>query len=451
MPRQLMSWPLNQPVPKKLLSIWATAALLAAGAAGCDFLGWVGPPRPALPPKTAAPSPEHDLVERPPDELVDGRVLLGSPSLTAGITGAGPLTLPQVEAWLADPQQHEPLDFVLPIGLRELADQVRIPPDNPLTRAKIELGRQLFADPRLAGSGKRMACFQCHVPRNAFTDHALVGDPTKGVPRRAPPALINRLFSETQFWDGRAGSLEEQVLQPIYSSYEMANTPEGLLAFLSSNPVYRRQFELIFGELSEQNVAKALASFVRAIVSGDSPYDYWRGLQAFEGKDPADLSDAERAELEALQAGAGRYPWSAAAAKGHALFVGKAKCAACHSGPNFSDEKFHNVGIGRDDTEEPDLGRYVVTGREADRGAFKTPTLRHVAETGPYMHRSQLSTLQAVVDYLAAGGAPGPHQDPLVELLDLSAAERRQLIAFLASLSGRLPPVSLGRLPEVTD
>ncbi|MFO0897510.1 MAG: cytochrome c peroxidase [Pirellulales bacterium] len=414
--------------------------LLVLTTAGCDALL---PPRPPAPPKTAAPSPAHDLVERPPDQLVEGKILLGSPSLTAGITGNGPLALAEVEAWLADPKNHEPLEFVLPLGLRELASEVKIPADNPLTRAKIELGRQLFVDPRLSHPDRKIACFFCHIPLHSFTDHVVVGNPEGGLPKRVPPMTINRLFGEAQFWDGRAATLEAQTVMPIFSSHELGSSPAACLAFLEGNPVYRRQFEKIFGQVSVDNVGRALASFLRAIVTGPSRYDYWREQQRLRALPPGDSNPHEQAEADKL---ARLYPFSSVAQRGHALFTGKAGCADCHTGPNFTDEQFHNLGVGFDGPK-PDLGRFLVTGKEADRGAFRTPTLRNVSRSPGYMHASQLSSLADVVDFFVAGGIANQQLDPALRPLELSKQEKAELLAFLESLTSPVPPVSLGRLP----
>jgi cytochrome c peroxidase len=424
----------------------ALVALVAVAAVGCDLM----PPKPVPRSRTASQGAQLDEISRPPDVIIDGKILLGSQSLTAGITGSGPLTLADVETWLADARNHEPLEFVLPLGLRSMAGDTKIPPDNPLTRAKIELGRQLFVDMRLSGPDRNHACFHCHMPGRAYSGVDLAGDPAAGVPMRIAPSILNRIFSESQFWDGRRATLEEQVTDPIFSPYEMNNSPAGLLALLNSAPAYRRQFEVIFGEVSVENAARALACFVRALVGAEAPFDFWMELKAWEGRDQATLSEAERRFADKVRTFAREVPFSPTARKGHALFVGKAGCQACHSGANFTDEKFHNVGAGWDDPLS-DEGRQRVTGRVEDRGAFKTPTLRNLRNSRRYMHADQLETLEDVVDWLSNGGTPNPHLDPLVRPLNLSPAEKRQLLAFLEALNGRTPALALGRLPETVD
>jgi len=286
------------------------------------------PPKPKYASRAESQSVALDEISRPADVFVDGKILLGSPSLTAGISGSGPLSLGDVEVWLADPKIHEPLEFTLPLGLRSLAGEVKIPADNPLTRAKIELGRQLFVDMRLSGPERNHACIHCHMPSRNFTGVNLAGDLASGVPMRIPPSVLNRIFTEAQFWDGRRPTLEAQVTDPIFSPYEMNNTPEKLVELLRGIPAYRRQFEVIFGEVSVNSVGQALASFVRALVGGESPYDFWAELQAWEQRDPATLTEEERQFLEKLRSAQEQRPVSSAAQKGHALFVGKAGCQA---------------------------------------------------------------------------------------------------------------------------
>jgi cytochrome c peroxidase len=180
--------------------------------------------------------------------------------------------------------------------------------------------------------------------------------------------VVNRIFSEAQFWDGRAATLEQQVTEPIFSPYEMKNTPEGLVAFLESTPGYRRQFEVIFGGVSVEAVGKALACFVRVLVTGESPYDYWREKEAWKGRDLTSATEAQRQKHEQLLALARQSPFSTSARKGYELFVGKAGCSHCHAGPNFTDEKYHNVGVGMDEAD-PDLGRARVMPSRPPRSA----------------------------------------------------------------------------------
>jgi cytochrome c peroxidase len=177
---------------------------------------------------------------------------------------------------------------------------------------------------------------------------------------------------------------------------------------------YQEQFRKVFGtDFNTEGVAKAIAAYVRTILSGNSPYDRFRA-----------------GDTTAL---------SPAAQRGLALFEEKARCTRCHTGFNFTDEDYHNIGVGMD-REHPDLGRYTVTKDEADKGAFKTPTLRDVASRGPYMHDGSLKTLEEVVDYYAKGGTANPWLSPKSQLLNLTAQERADLIAFLHALTGEVAP-----------
>ena len=278
----------------------------------------------------------------------------------------------------------------------------------------------------------------------------MVGDPANGVPGRIPPSILNRVFTDAQFWDGRRATLEDQVTDPIFSPYEMANTPERLSLFLARTPAYRRQFEVIFGQVSVENASKALASFVRVLVGGEAPFDFWSELKDWQARDPNTLSEADKQYVGKLKRFAEQAPLSLTAQKGHALFMGKAGCHACHSGPNFTDEKYHNLGVGWGDPLV-DAGRQRATGQVQDRGAFKTPTLRNLRNSNRYMHTDEFATLEEALDWISAGCTPNPHLDPLVKPLNLSATEKRQLLAFLEALNGRTPIVALGRLPETAE
>jgi cytochrome c peroxidase len=298
----------------------------------------------------------------------------------------------------------------LPFGLDESA--VVIPADNPLTKEKIELGRILFFDKRLS-KDNTVACASCHIAQFAFTD----GKPVSaGIKRlkgdRSAPGSVNRIFSSVQFWDGRADTLEDQSIGPFISPVEhgFINHDE-MVAKMRKIEGYRKLFKEVFGtDVTIDGVGKAIASFQRTILSGNSPADRF------------DLGG----EANAI---------SPEAQKGLELFRGKARCTRCHSGFNFTDEKFHNLGIGWDNNKV-DLGRYMVTKNPEDIGAFKTPTLREVARSAPYMHDGRFKTLAEVVNFYDKGGVKNPHQDNLVIPLELTDEEKRDLIAFLQTLNG---------------
>jgi cytochrome c peroxidase len=285
------------------------------------------------------------------------------------------------------------------------------PPDNPLTPERAALGRELFFEKRLS-SDASVSCAVCHDPELAYTDKnpVAVGVKEQKGTRRTP-RLINRAYGRSFFWDGRAASLEEQVLKPIANPIEMNLPLEDAIAMLRADPRYREKFEAAFqGEPTPERLSFALAAYVRTILSGDAPYDrYLAG-------DETALSEAQK--------------------RGLALFRGKAACAVCHVGPNLTDERFHNTGIGWKDGRQADEGRAAISGDAADIGAFKTPPLREAARTGPYMHDGSKATLEDVIEFYDDGGEENPNLDLDVQPLHLTAVEKSDLAAFLEALNG---------------
>ena len=385
-------------------------------------------------------------------------VTLGDPSLTSGIPGTGPLTLEQIKKWLADPNNHRPLDVKLPRGLAGGAKNMVIPPDNPITRAKIELGRQLYFDPRLSADDT-ISCASCHHPDEGFTRHTQFGIGIRGqMGGRNSPVSYNRILSAAQFWDGRAPSLEAQAVGPIANPIEMGNTHKAVVEKLKKIPGYAIQFERIFDDgVTIDNVGKAIATFERVIVTGPSPYDDYEPFRTFVEAYREDLEDMEAFKEEEpdlykkyleLKRVAERNPMSESAKRGRTLFFSqKAGCSACHTGANFTDEKYHNLGVGMD-KPNPDLGRYAVTKKDSDRGAFKTPTLRNVALTAPYMHDGSQKTLEEVVEWYDRGGHPNPYLSKDIRKLGLTDQEKQDLVAFMKALTGAFPKIERGRLPK---
>lgn len=301
----------------------------------------------------------------------------------------------------------------LPSGLD--AQLYKVPDNNPITPEKVALGWQLFYDPRLS-SDETISCASCHLPDAGFADprpgSVGVGGAVGG--RNAPP-VINAAFNATQFWDGRSPSLEDQALGPIQNPIEMANTLEKVEARLGEIPGYRQQFEAVFGaeRITAEMVGKAIASFERVVLSGNSPWDRWLAT-----RDETVISDAVR--------------------RGEELFRGDAGCSQCHVGTNFTDAPFdlyHNIGVGME-ADEPDLGRFVVS---QHRGAFKTPTLRNITETAPYMHDGSQETLEEVLEYYVGGGEANPWLDPKMKPLELSDQEKQDLLEFMRALTGEVP------------
>lgn len=384
-------------------------------------------------------------------------VRLPDSTLTAGVPGEGDLELEEVEKWLADPKNHVVLKPELPLGLKAGEAEMKGLEENPLTRAKIELGRQLYFDPRLS-SDVSISCASCHAPNHGYAAATRFGvgvGAQEG--NRNSPVAYNRILSGAQFWDGRAASLEEQAIGPIANPIEMSNTHEACIECLKGMPGYVAQFNLVFDDgLTIDNVAKAIASFERTLVTGPAPWDYYKQLDDFEQQFAADVEDLDALKEEdeelyneymALKKASDDHPISESAIRGGKLFFSdKAGCTACHLGANFTDEKYHNLGVGMD-AAEPDLGRFVVSKAEIDKGAFKTPTCRNVAQTAPYMHDGSQATLEEVVEWYAKGGHPNQWLSEKVKKLDLTDQDKADLVAFMKEgLTGELPKVEEDRL-----
>jgi len=303
-----------------------------------------------------------------------------------------------------------------------------VPEDNPITPEKVALGWQLFYDPRLSGD-ETISCASCHLPEAGFADPRPGSIGMGGaVGGRNAPTVINSIFSETLFWDGRAASLEEQAVGPIQNSIEMANTLEAVEERLAEIPGYRQQFQSVFGtdEITGDLVGKAIATFERMVVSADSPWD-----RALASNDQSLISDAAR--------------------RGNALFNGEAGCSQCHAVTRITDtptDLYQNTGVGMSH-DEPDLGRFEQSGEDEDRGAFKAPPLRNITETAPYMHDGSLATLEDVIAFYDRGGEPNAWLDEKMKPLQLSDQERGDLLAFLDSLTGSVPAFTkrVPRLP----
>ena len=320
-------------------------------------------------------------------------------------------SLAAVAVLLASTHQVDAEPLRIPFGLEAMA--VAVPADNPITPEKVELGRQLFFDPRWSRS-KTVACVSCHAPEHGWSDPRRLSVRGDGRPTpRHSQTLVNRAFSTAQQWTGARTSLEHQALKSSDSD------PETVVRHLGPIPGYQAQFQRVFGTgVTAENVARAIAAFERTILSGNAPYD------RFVAGD--------------------RDAMSASAARGFALFVGKAGCVSCHAGANFTDERFHNIGIGMQQ-DKRDLGRYEVTKLEKDRGAFKTPTLRDVAVRPPYMHDGSVATLAEVVAFYDRGGIANPGRSPLVRRLELSPEEQADLVAFMEALTGAVDPAVVRR------
>lgn len=300
-----------------------------------------------------------------------------------------------------------------PLGLPEPA----APSDED--EALAGLGARLFFDPILSAD-RSVACASCHRPERAFADELVFSRGAHGrTAARNTPTLLNRAFGRRFSWDGRAASLEEQALLPIENPLEMDLPLADALARLQDDPIYRGEFERVLGGApTDGGLARALAAYVRRLVLGDSPVDRFRAGEF------AALDDEARAGL-----------W---------FYESRGGCWRCHGGANFSDEDFHNTGVGArpgaDGVRVPEPGRAALSGDPADLGRFKTPTLRGLARSAPYMHDGSLATLAEVVEFYRLGGRANPNLDPLLAPLEMSAADARNLTAFLRALSAEGPP-----------
>ena len=337
------------------------------------------------------------------------------------------------------------LEERLPRGVSAVLYELAVPPAAAPTPDRVALGDKLFNDKRLSVNDQ-VSCATCHDPARGFVDHKTVPDGVAAPaqrPQRNSPTVLNAMFNATQFWDGRAPSLEEQAKLPILNPIEMGQkSPDDVVAKVRALPEYREAFSRVFGhEATYDDIAAAIAAFERTQYAGDAPFDRF-------------VAGDEKAI-------------GAAARRGWGLFNGKGRCSDCHAfstvSPLFSDQKFHNIGIAAHKTDFielarkaastvragdlkqvdelaiqthfSELGRFLVTKQANDIGAFKTPGLRNVAITAPYMHDGSLATLWDVMDHYNKGGVPNPNLDGGMQRLGLTEAEIDDLVAFMESLT----------------
>ncbi|MDH5564926.1 MAG: cytochrome-c peroxidase [Nitrospirota bacterium] len=270
-----------------------------------------------------------------------------------------------------------------------------------------------------------VSCAFCHTPGLGFADpkHVSIGVGGKRGGRQAP-TVYNTAFNPVQFWDGRAGSLEEQVIGPIVNPVEMAETHENVVNKLSHIKDYVDQFQFVFGAgINMHGIAEAIAAYERTIISTNSTFDHY-----VLGDNTAMNEEAQRSM---------------------ALFKGKARCILCRNDSNFTDNQFHNLGVPQVGPMKEDLGRYYVTRGPEDKGAFKTPTLRSIVDTAPYMHDGAFNTLEKVVDFWDQGGGKNSNLSPLMKPLGLTAQEKTDLITFLKALKGEDIHFEFPALPEL--
>jgi cytochrome c peroxidase len=352
--------------------------------------------------------------------------------------------------------QDEPLKVTAPKGLPPLTPKAVVPACNPLTKGRYELGRQLYFDPRLSGNGE-VSCATCHNPDKGWSDGGKVSTGIHGqTGNRSAPTVFNTAYGKNMFWDGRAPSLEGQAQGPIINPIEMGMPKHKDVVFrIREVPGYNEQFKKVFGTRPTlDGIAKAIATFERvAALSGDSKYDKY-----VTGENDA-LSEAEKRGMVLF--GLRLNPDDEFEPK---VELQKAKCTLCHVGANFTNEQFHNLGIGWNESTQKhdDVGRWAAepigAKSDASLGAFKTPTVRNAALTAPYMHDGSLATLEEVVEHYDKGGNPNPSLDVDIKPLKLTPQEKADLVAFMNALTGTykttaellptLPPDADGKVPD---
>jgi len=290
---------------------------------------------------------------------------------------------------------------------RTVLPPVQHPADNPATPAKIDLGKQLFVDTRLSGSGKT-SCQSCHYRHLGWTDGKTLSTRDDGkLNTRHTPSLYNVGHQTAWYWDGRATTLEGQVLAAWRS--QSGADPAQVAVLLNKVEGYALQFDLVFGGVATpENIVQALSAYLRTKVSENSPWDRY-----------------EAGDVKAV---------SAQAIEGYKIFAGKGGCIACHAPPYYGNSTFFNTGL-EGDKRSPDPGRFGVTQIETDRGAFKTPSLRSAALSAPYFHDGSARTLRAAVEYMASGGKRDKHKSALMKDRDLDSEEVEQLVAFITTLT----------------
>lgn len=307
-----------------------------------------------------------------------------------------------------------PLQVDPPLGLPPLP----APNDNPMTVEKVELGKLLFFDPRLSGDNT-VSCASCHIPENGYAEPRATSEGIEGqIGGRNANPVINAAYATSMFWDGREPDLEHQAAGPVENPIEMGADMGVVVENINKIPAYQEMFDNVFGEpASKDTITKAIAAFERTLLAGNAPFD--KGTMSEDAK------------------------------KGEALFKGKGLCATCHTPPVFSNWGFYNAGVGMD-AEEPDLGRYVISGIEQDKGAFRVPHLRNLSDTGPYFHDGSVESLEEAVRIMTGGGLDNPNLHPLFRALKaqtFSDEEIGQLVAFLKALDGEYPVVEEPKLP----
>ena len=431
-------------------------ALLATGCGtnGTLVVAVADSQAPVTAPAPAPPSASKERIPKgvltTPDQKVDDKSVVDvvKGDVKGGESASG--GTPEDYLWqIPNPSliKDQPLSVDVPKGLQNLLAYT--PPSNPLTKGKVELGKQLYFEPRVSLDGT-VSCATCHNPDKGWTDNLKTSVGIDGqVGARNAPTVLNTVYGKTMFWDGRAPSLEGQSQGPPQNPIEMGNQSyKQIIARLRGISGYKEQFANVFGtDVTLDGFAKAIAAFERvAALSGNSTFDQYNS-----------------GELNAL---------TESQKRGMILFgmrlnpddefkttvtLKKADCTSCHGGFNFTDEQFHNLGIGWKESEKSfaDIGRYVIDAvgskNVANMGSFKTPTLRDIEKTAPYMHDGSIRTLEESVEHYNKGGNPNPYLDKDIKKLNLSDAEKADVVAFMKSLTGERIAFKMPVLPAGPD
>lgn len=440
-------------MPRRSPSLLSAALLAAPLLAGCGGTGQDAPELKSAGATTAkpaeGPAPTRSADPVPQSGIVPNQqVAVVKEEIKGGEATGGPTPFD----YLWQPTQGEPTDEVVevevPAGLPSLTTGVNVPAHNPITKAKLELGKQLYFDQRIS-KNSTVSCATCHNPDKGWTDHmptsAGIGGQFGG---RNSPTVLNTVYGKSMFWDGRSPSLEGQAQGPIQNKIEMGDqTYKEIVTRLRAIPGYQAQFKKVFGtDVTLDGMAKAIATFERTALSGNSAYD------KYQNGDYKALTEAEKRGMVLF--GLQQPPDDEQKVS---VTLKKAQCTSCHVGSNFTDEQFHNIGIGYDDKAKQfaDLGRWAISPIgakfQSELGSFKTPTIRDIVNTYPYMHNGTEKTLEEVVDYYDRGGNANPTLDKDMKKLNLTAQEKRDVVAFMKALTGQPVKVALPTLPPGAD
>ena len=446
------------------LGLSLVVGLAGCGGAGDDAGGSASRPGPsakvdskpvsAVPGPAPAQAPSQGEVPKgvmtTPDQKINTKSLVDvvKGDVAGGEAASG--GSPQNILWLAPDTKlvkDEPLTVTPPAGLQPLTTYV--PASNPLTKAKVELGKQLYFDARVS-LNTTVSCATCHNPARGWTDNLKTSTGIDGqIGGRNAPTVLNTVYGKTMFWDGRAPSLEGQAQGPPQNPIEMGKQSyQQIIERLRKIPGYTEQFKKVFGtEVTLDGFAKAIAAFERVTaLTGNSPYD------KYQAGDAKALTDSQKRGMILFGLRKNEDDDFKTDVK-----LKKAECTSCHAGFNFTDEDFHNLGIGWNASkgEFADLGRFVIEpvgGKNpASYGAFKTPTCRDIEKTGPYMHDGSLKTLEEIVEHYDKGGNPNPALDKDIKKLNLTAQEKADLVAFMKALTGERPTFKMPTLPPGPD